>query len=354
VTDTVPRFAAPFEWSAGATLTSKIYGMYSFRGRRIKAIRHVLTPSVGFNYRPDQSTQIEGPFGTNGSTTSYSPYDIGIYGKPTAGESGTVNLGLIQNLEAKVRDGKAMRDSAAVSDALQLKKIKLFDYVGVTTSYDIFKDSLRWAPVNLAARTAFFNKLNVNVVSVWDPYAVDRFGQRIDRSERSVTGKLARMTYTNVALGMDLKSKRYGQAPSSAPSNDQQVVEESDPSKGARINFSVPWRLGVSYSYDLNRTYADNSFTDTQRQSVLFNGDLNVLKYWKLGFSSGYDLVAQEWTPTSLNLYWDLHCWEFNFNIIPLGVRKSFSFRINVKASILRDLKFEQRRPYGNDNNLLY
>ncbi|MCB9178378.1 MAG: LPS-assembly protein LptD [Flavobacteriales bacterium] len=354
VTDTVPRFAAPFEWSAGATLTSKIYGMYTFRGRRIKAIRHVLTPSVGFNYRPDQSTQIEGPFGSNGSITSYSPYDIGIYGKPAAGESGTVNLGLIQNLEAKVRDGKAMRDSAAVSDALQLKKIKLFDYVGITTSYDIFKDSLRWAPMNLAARTAFFNKLNVNVVSVWDPYAVDRFGQRIDRSERSVTGKLARMTYTNVALGIDLKSKRYGQAPSSAPSNDQQVVEESDPSKGARINFSVPWRLGLSYSYDLNRTYADNSFMDTQRQSVLFNGDLNVLKYWKLGFSSGYDLVAQEWTPTSLNLYWDLHCWEFNFNIIPLGVRKSFSFRINVKASILRDLKFEQRRPYGNDNNLLF
>ena len=26
----------------------------------------------------------------------------------------------------------------------------------------------------------------------------------------------------------------------------------------------------------------------------------------------------------------------------------------NVKASILRDLKYEQRRPYGNNNNLLF
>lgn len=354
VTDTVPRFAAPFEWSAGATLTSKLYGMYTFRGSRIKAIRHVITPSVGFNYRPEQTTQIEGPFGTNGALSSYSPYDIGIYGKPAAGQSGTVNLGVIQNLEAKVRDGKAMRDSAAVSDGLQLKKIKIFDYVGLTSNYDIFQDSVQWSPVNLAARTTFFNKLNVNVVSLWDPYAVNEIGQRIDRSERSVSGKLARMTYTNVALGIDLKSKKYGQAPSSTPSNDQQVVEESDPSKGARINFSVPWHLGISYSYDITRTYANNAFTDMQRQSVLFNGDLNILKYWKLGFSSGYDMVAKDWTPTSLNLYWDLHCWEFNFNIIPLGVRKSFSFRINVKASVLRDLKFEQRRPYGNDNNLLF
>lgn len=354
ITDTVPGFKRVGEWSTGATLTSKLYGMYSFRNSRLKAIRHVITPSVGFNYRPDGSTQVEGPFGTNGSFGSYSPYDIGIYGKPAAGESGSVNLGLIQSLEAKVRDGKAMRDSAGVSDALQLKKIKLLDYVGVTTSYDMLQDSLRWSPVNLSARTALFNKLNVNVVSLWDPYAVNNLGQRIDRSERSVSGKLARMTYTNVALGIDLKSKKYGQAPNTGTSNDQQVVEDSDPSKGARINFSIPWHLGVSYSYDISRSYANNEVTDTQRQSVLFNGDLNILKYWKLGFSSGYDLVAKEWTPTSLNLYWDLHCWEFNFNIIPLGVRKSFSFRINVKASILRDLKYEQRRPYGNDNNLMF
>lgn len=353
-TDTVNEFRRACEWSAGATLTSKFYGMYTFRGDRLKAIRHVLTPSVGFNYRPDGSTQIEGPFGSDGATTSYSPFDIGIYGKPAAGESGSMNLGLIQNLEAKVRDRKAMSDSAAVTDAVQLKKIKLFDFVGLTTNYDFLQDSLRWSPVNFSARTSFFNKINVNFLSLFDPYAVNQQGQRIDRSERSVTGRLARMTFTNVAVGFDLKSKRYGQVPTANTNNDQQVVEEADPSKGARINFSLPWHLAVNYSYDLNRSYANNTITDTQRQSVLFNGDINVLKYWKLGFSSGYDLEAEEFTPTSLNLYWDLHCWEFNFNIIPIGLRRSFSFRINVKASVLRDMKVEQFRPIGNDRNLLF
>ena len=116
----------------------------------------------------------------------------------------------------------------------------------------------------------------------------------------------------------------------------------------------MPWRLGVNYSYDVSRAYSGGSFTDTERQSVLFNGDVTVLKHWKVGGSSGYDIVAGDWTPTSLNLYWDLHCWEFNFNITPIGLRKSFMVRINVKASILRDLKLEQRRPYGNSNDLLY
>ena len=120
------------------------------------------------------------------------------------------------------------------------------------------------------------------------------------------------------------------------------------------MNFSLPWRLGVNYSYNLNRSYVADTTSDSEQQSILFNGDVTVLKHWKLGFSSGYDIVAEEWTPTSLNLYWDLHCWEFNFNIIPIGVRKSFTFRINVKASILKDLKLEQRQPYGNDRNLLF
>jgi len=353
-TDTVPGFKRVGEWSTGATLTSKLYGMYGFRGNGLKAIRHVITPSVGFNYRPDLSTQIEGPFGIDGAISNYSPFDNGIYGKPSAGESGTLNFGLIQNLEAKVRDGKATTDSTNTSNAIKYKKIKLFDFVGLTANYDLLQDSVRWSPVNVAARTSFFNKVNLNFVSIWDPYAVNDLGQRIATSERSQTGKLARMTYTNVALGFELQSKRYGQPVGSKNTNDQQVVEDSDPSKGARVNFSLPWRLGVNYSYDISRSYLGGEVSDSQHQSILVNADVTILKYWKLGYSGGYDLQAGEWTPTSLNLYWDLHCWEFNFNIIPLGVRKSFSFRINVKASILRDLKFEQRRPYGNTRNLLY
>jgi len=48
-----------------------------------------------------------------------------------------------------------------------------------------------------------------------------------------------------------------------------------------------------------------------------------------------------------VNLYWDLHCWEFNASWIPNGFRQSISVRVNVKASILKDLKVDQRVPVG-------
>jgi hypothetical protein len=348
--DTIPGMRRVGEWSAGANLTSKLYGMYTFRGERIQAIRHVITPNVGFNYRPDLGTQIEGPYGPNGSPGSYSPFDIGIYGKPPAGASGAVNMGLIQSLEAKVRDG-----AAGDMQGPGVKKIRLIDFVGITSNYDLLQDSLRWSPVNLSARTAFFNRINVNYTSLWDPYAVNELGQRVDRSELASTGRLGRMVFTNIAVGFDIKSRKYGQPVGGGTAEaDRTVVEDSDPSRGARINFSLPWRLGVNYSYDINRAYFANTFTDTERQSVLFNGDVNILRWWKFGFTSGYDIVAEEFTPTALNLYWDLHCWEFNLNVIPIGLRRSFTVRVNVKASVLRDMKLEQRRPIGNDGNLLY
>ena len=367
VADTIPQFAAPFEWNARATLTGKLYGTYFYFGEKLKAIRHTVTPSVGLTYLPDNSTRITGPYGTDGATTTYSPYQIGIYGEPNATRSGSLNFGLIQNVEAKVRDKKAMlaqRDTLrqAQGDDLQeaqegditYKKIKLIDYISINASRDLLKDSLQWSNIGMSTRTTFLNILNVNLNSVWDPYAVDGEGQRINRSERSVSGALARMVHTTVAAGFEFKSKRYGQ-PVASNTNDQQVVNESDPTKGGEVNFSMPWRLGVNYSYDVGRSYtAPDTYTDTEAQSILFNGDVTVLKYWKLGVSSGYDMVAQDWTYTTLNLYWDLHCWEFNFNIIPLGERKSFMFRINVKASILRDLKYEQRKPYGGGGDLLY
>ncbi|MFZ1686461.1 MAG: putative LPS assembly protein LptD, partial [Flavobacteriales bacterium] len=177
VIDTVPGFVNAFEWNAGTSLTSKIYGMYSFRRGKLQAIRHVITPSAGFTYRPDQSTEIVGPFGESGAAASYSPFAIGIYGAPAAGASGLVSMSLQQSLEAKV--ARSERDTLDLSNNStsdggtdkDSKKIKLLDFVGIGTGYDLMKDSLNWSPFSTQARTMLFNLININVNAVFDPYA---------------------------------------------------------------------------------------------------------------------------------------------------------------------------------------
>ena len=104
--DTIAGFYNIFDWNIGATATSKLYGMYSFRSGRLTAIRHVITPSASLTYLPGKDTRISGPYGPGGSVGSYSPYDIGIYGQPSPNSSGLVALGLVQSVEGKMRSRK--------------------------------------------------------------------------------------------------------------------------------------------------------------------------------------------------------------------------------------------------------
>jgi hypothetical protein len=49
---------------------------------------------------------------------------------------------------------------------------------------------------------------------------------------------------------------------------------------------------------------------------------------------------------TNIGISRDLHCWTLLFNWVPFGPYTSYNFRINVKASILSDLKLERRQPF--------
>lgn len=334
ITDTLTGFSRAGDWSLGANLTSKIYGMYQFKNSQT-AFRHVLTPAIGLTYRPDQSTQVYGYFGEDGDLSNYSPYDIGIYGKPPSGESGLVTMSLINSVDMKI---KARKDTA-----IDLKKVKIIDNFSIGSAYDWIRDSLHWNPISLSGRTYLFNQFNINFRGIVDPYIVDDNGKRLDQSEWNVNRRIGRLTDANIALGFDLKSKKYGVRQQEQVGTNDEVVGEASPDRGGRVDFQMPWRININYSFNYAQRRIAGEDVETITSSVLLNGDVTVFKNWKLGVVSGYDFEAKDWTPTSLNLYWDLHCWEFNFNTIPFGVRKSYSFRINVKASILQDLKYEQR-----------
>jgi hypothetical protein len=89
-------------------------------------------------------------------------------------------------------------------------------------------------------------------------------------------------------------------------------------------------------------------------QSINFSGDVNITRKWKIGFTTGYDVKNKEFTYTSIDIYRDLHCWEMRFNWIPLGYRKGWNFQINVKASVLQDLKYKMQRDFRDNFDNYY
>src|SRR5690606_17747633 len=53
IRDTVSGFRRAYEYSISSGFSTKIYGQKNFKKGNLVAIRHVMTPSVSFNYRPD-------------------------------------------------------------------------------------------------------------------------------------------------------------------------------------------------------------------------------------------------------------------------------------------------------------
>ena len=107
----------------------------------------------------------------------------------------------------------------------------------------------------------------------------------------------------------------------------------------------LPWNLNIYY----NVTYTKILNKVKDIPALNFSGDIAVTKYWKLGMTSGYDFTNRNLSYTSINIYRDLRCWEARIDWVPFGFRKSYSLTINLKTSMLSDVKIpRQRQWYDN------
>ena len=117
------------------------------------------------------------------------------------------------------------------------------------------------------------------------------------------------------------------------------------------MDFEVPWSISIDYTFNLSKSYRTNDApgatkplsSNTISQIFRVNGDFSLTPKWKFGVSTGYDVQAKEVTATSFNISRDLHCWEMTFSCIPFGTHQSYNFQINVRSSLLQDLKLTKR-----------
>ncbi len=367
VRDTTQGFYSARDFSASANLSTKLYGTWRYKGF-IKAIRHVATPVVGFSYRPDFSTDFWGYYQelqtrADGTTDRFSRYSNSLYGSPGEGEQGALNFSLQNTLEAKVRNKQ---------DSTGLKKIRLLEGLSLNTSYNMAAEEYKWAPISMTARSSIFNgMISFQYSASLDLYGfdenLDSTGSvigRVNRYAYDVNDKLARVTSQRFTLGLNLSPERFNlnrkgkdegeQGPvdkepgkiDALPNNDLGITEGDIDyyRRMGYVDFNVPWTLNVNYN--LSKTNSGLNTTVTQAADI--SGDFEVTENWRVGFSTGYDLVAKDFTYTSFDFYRNLHCWELRCSWIPMGFQQSYTLTIRVKASTLSDLKLQRQRGIGD------
>jgi len=352
--DTISGFKRAMEYNAGMSLTTRVYGMFPVNAGGIEAIRHVLTPVLSYSYRPDFSQSQFGYYqnvqsDSTGSSQLYSIFENnnGIYGSPGAGRSSLLSYSLDNNLEMKI---KTKTDTGDVT-----KKIRIFDSFRFTGNYNMAADSLKFSNVNVVARTVLFGRLNIDLGATYDLYTYEADSnnvyRRVNKFEYNENKRLGRLISANLSIGTNLnpdafKSKKSNNNPAnnSALRNRYNYAEVEMINRFPQyyVDWSIPWNLAINYNLSYNKPL----MTATTTQALNVSGDISVTPKWKIGFLSGYDFTTKEITPTSLNIYRDLHCWDLSINWIPFGTYQRYSVDLKVRASILQDLKLSRRREF--------
>jgi hypothetical protein len=373
--DTVRQLSHSFNFSTGASITTRIYGTLNINAKNLQAIRHTIIPSIGLSYAPNfsdpsfgfyQWVQIRGTVDDNFDPRTInqdtlkrnyrlmSRYQGFRAGGPSAGQAGNITFSLNNTVEAKMR-------VKGDSTGKKFEKVSLLNSLNLSTAYNLLADSLNLSNINVSANTRFLKSFDVNASATIDPYtyirdpniAANTTGIRINKYAFQDGRGIGQLSNANIGISTSFKPGGVRKT----TEDQKKRVENADalPEDKARIlanpnlyvDFNIPWNLNVSYSFNYSKVGLNKAVTS---QTLSFNGDVSLTPKWKLGFTSGYDFVNKGISYTNININRDLHCWQMSIQWAPFGGRQFYMFTLNVKSSLLRDLKLTQQRSFIDNN----
>ncbi|WP_298072409.1 putative LPS assembly protein LptD [uncultured Bacteroides sp.] len=381
-TDTIYGFHRVYNYNASLGLNTKIYGMYKpvFLPKKAIQIRHVITPSISLSAAPDFTTSRYGYYDTyyrpnsNGTqdTVKYSYYANQMYGVPSGGKQGNITFSISNNLEMKYKD---KNDS--------IKKVSLIDELGASLSYNMAATTRPWSDLTLNARLKLTKSYTFSMSSTFKTYGY-KFNEQgnvvdNDRTEWSYgrfgifQGYSSSFSYTfNNDTWKKLKAFFTGEKDEEEGKEDGEGTEVSEtgeegeeavaaglPNKkktekaavddDGYMAFKMPWSINVNYGFGITENRSADINKKTMRypykytQNLSINGNIKISNKWAISFNSGYDFDAKEIVQTAFNITRDLHCFSMSASLSPFGRWKYYNFTIRANASILQDLKWEQR-----------
>ncbi len=336
-----------------------IFGTYNFKNSRIQAIRHVIRPSLSFNYKPDLSKK---HFYTDtvftGITQRFSEFEGALYSGFGEGRTGGIGFQLDNNLEMKWRSKKDTGENA-------VKKIRLIDGYGFSTGYNFLRDSMKLDIFSLYLRATLFDKIQINAQSTLSPYQTDQYGRDIDKfAWEGGKFKLGRLTYGSVSVNTTFKSKPKDPKKDEQRKKDlenrlndqllvgdqRRLLEYMQQNPSDFVDFNIPWQVTVAYSISFtNRLQPDLiSFKKDFTSGMQFTGSFNLSPKWNFSTSGNYDFDSRVLQTFQMSISREMHCWQMSINVTPIGLFRSFSFTISPKSSVLQDLRINRTRFFSN------
>lgn len=343
--DTLGKGGFSHSFTTGMSLTTNFYSYYRFIGKRKTLLRHVMTPTVSFNYAPNIQMGKSFYTDTSGKTIEYSRYERSLYSEYLSKSSGRIAFGLSNTFELKQKSSK---------DTLTgFKKTRIIDNLFLNTDYDMFKDSMKWSNLNmrLVINPNKFINLTISASHSW--YGWDDSTGRTIKTFAFKNGQgIGRIQNASFATSLVLTSKKNRDKLTSISNQMSNVwnpeYQQWILNPNHMVYFEIPWKITLDHIFSLNLNqstleYRDKHYLPTNTLSI--NGDVNITPNWKIAARMFYDIERKTISNLNINLYRNIHCWNVTFNWVPIGTNKSFVIGIRGNASALQNANINIRKP---------
>jgi hypothetical protein len=342
--DIVKGFKPFRSFDAGISANTSLYFTKQLKRGWLRGVRHVVTPSVSFNFSPDFTKQKYNYFREYQTdvrpdvarTEVYNIFEQGQFARPSnSAPPLSIGYSLRNVLEMKYF---SKRDTTS-------KKVKLFNNLTFSGNYSLTADSLKWSQITTGGTFRLFKDFTtLNWNMSFDPYVFDgQSGRRVNRFLYKEQGKLVRVSTLGISVNTGATIKQLRDLFNREETTQTNAVTKAyDDDLGSLVE---SFRFGHTFALD-KVTLRDN--TDSiviSRNHVGISGDIPLTSMWAFNINNiSYDLISKNLVYPDIGITRSLHCWEMVLGWQP--VRGTYSFSIYVKDGPLDFL----RLPYRKNN----
>lgn len=363
--DTIQGFTPFRTFNFNTGFSTKLFGTARFKKGYLRGLRHVMTPSVSFQYSPNMrspdleywrsvNTDLRDEFN---DPEEYSIFLANAIGVPNLSEERlALNFRLENNFEAKVFNRK---------DSVE-QKVKLLDKISLWSDYNIARDSLKWGMVNMSTFTRIFNGMTtVRFGARWDPYAVryneDGRAERIEefawnqsrrplRFERMDVNVATIFTVRQIVNLLTGKRSPKGgnKTPSpnmegtTPPGDNEAPQPQSKRKEQSLLDIFANFRVSHTFNFALTAAEAGDTLM-VSNHFINLRGNLQISPNWSITLGNiGYNFVQKRIQYPDVGFSRDLHCWTLDFRWQP--TRGTYSMFIGVKPGSMDFLKVPYRK----------
>ena len=301
-----PTTYRTYSYNAGITARTDLYGTFYPNILGLTGLRHTITPSVSYGYKPDIDRHPEVRRYAGGGAGSV--------------KSQSITVSVRQLFQAKYGSGDIQKNI----DLISFNSGFSYNYEAATRPY---------SNLNTTFQTSAIPKINLNgsmVHSLYKPGTdeVDFWSPKLE-SFRIDT----RITLSGKKFIFDESSE--GNLKTGVTSPNQLESPTAPKPQGRGQSGSGGWRLSAAYGY----SQSGRDATFRKFSFLRFNLKFNLTPTTGVTYTHDYDIDDSKTIYNSVNIVKQIHCWTGSIYWVPIGSNKGFGFRLFVTA--IPDIKID-------------